>query len=394
MHRCNRFALPLTLAMLLGFMASPAAADDLKSQLDAIRAVGPLGAGHQAAIDACGKISQRKIGDLVTILSACDGANRLATNWICGAAETIVAQQLKSGGQLPLAELEKFAADTKHAPNARRLAYEWLAAADATAADRLIPGMLNDPALEFRRDAVARLLTQAEKDFAAQNRDAALTVYRAALAAARDVDQIKTITGRLKELGQPVEIATHFGFLMNWKAIGPFDNTAKSGFAVAYPPEREIDLTATYPGKAGEVKWIDVETSDDYGLVDLNKGIGKHMGAVAYVAAQFVSPTARTVDIRFGSTNANKLWLNGKLLSENDAYHAGDGVDQYLAKGQLHAGQNTILLKVCQNEQTESWAQDWTFQLRVCDALGTAILSADRAAVRKAPTSDQAAVER
>ncbi|MCY2966027.1 MAG: hypothetical protein NT069_20755 [Planctomycetota bacterium] len=34
---------------------------------------------------------------------------------------------------------------------------------------------------------------------------------------------------------------------------------------------------------------------------------------------------------------------------------------------------------MCQNEQTDSWAQRWQIQLRVCDPTGTAVLSADRA---------------
>ena len=33
-------------------------------------------------------------------------------------------------------------------------------------------------------------------------------------------------------------------------------------------------------------------------------------------------------------------------------------------------GANEILIKVCQNEQNDSWAQQWSFQLRICDALG------------------------
>jgi hypothetical protein len=37
-----------------------------------------------------------------------------------------------------------------------------------------------------------------------------------------------------------------------------------------------------------------------------------------------------------------------------------------------------ILVKCLQNEQTEDWAQNWDFQLRVCDATGTAVLSMDR----------------
>ena len=38
-------------------------------------------------------------------------------------------------------------------------------------------------------------------------------------------------------------------------------------------------------------------------------------------------------------------------------------------------GANTILVKACQNEQKEEWTVQWQFQLRVCDATGTAIHS-------------------
>ena len=41
-------------------------------------------------------------------------------------------------------------------------------------------------------------------------------------------------------------------------------------------------------------------------------------------------------------------------------------------------GINTILVKACQNAQTQSWANKWSLQMRVCDELGTAILSTDR----------------
>ncbi len=41
----------------------------------------------------------------------------------------------------------------------RRLAFEWLTKIDPAAPGRLIPGFLNDPSLELRREAVARLIT-------------------------------------------------------------------------------------------------------------------------------------------------------------------------------------------------------------------------------------------
>ena len=58
-------------------------------------------------------------------------------------------------------------------------------------------------------------------------------------------------------------------------------------------------------------------------------------------------------------------------------------MDQYVGAGELQAGRNLILLKLCQNEQTEEWAQDWKFQLRVCDATGKAVLATNRARPRQ-----------
>jgi hypothetical protein len=58
-----------------------------------------------------------------------------------------------------------------------------------------------------------------------------------------------------------------------------------------------------------------------------------------------------------------------------DEYHRGREIDQYTMPVRLKAGKNTLLVKVCQNEQRESWTQEWDFQIRVCDPTGTAIHS-------------------
>jgi hypothetical protein len=83
-----------------------------------------------------------------------------------------------------------------------------------------------------------------------------------------------------------------------------------------------------------------------------------------------------------GCINACKIWLNGELLLEREVYHTGMDIDQYVGKGKLKSGRNMILVKVCQNEQTEDWAQSWQFQLRVCDSRGTAVLSRAESGVR------------
>ncbi|NQT15307.1 MAG: hypothetical protein HQ582_21300, partial [Planctomycetes bacterium] len=150
------------------------------------------------------------------------------------------------------------------------------------------------------------------------------------------------------------------------------------GYDVVYPPEREIDLEGSYPGKQGTVKWFDHVTGDDYGMVDFNKAIAEEKGVVAYAAAEFVSAGRQEVEIRMASSNAVKLWLNGPLIDEHNVYHAGGQMDGYTPTALLKPGRNVILVKVCQNEQTQNWAGRWNFQLRVCDSTGGAILSSDR----------------
>ena len=75
----------------------------------------------------------------------------------------------------------------------------------------------------------------------------------------------------------------------------------------------------------------------------------------------------------------SQVWLNGELLTSNEVYHTNTSIDQYIGRGRLKKGGNAILVKICQNEQTEDWAQRWQFQLRVCDASGSAILPVEGA---------------
>ena len=108
----------------------------------------------------------------------------------------------------------------------------------------------------------------------------------------------------------------------------------------------------------------------------LNQPFGKLKEVTAYATTDFVSDRAQTVELRLGGKNSWKVWLNGKYLFGRDEYHFDAEIDQYSMPAQLQAGRNTILVKVCQNEQTENWTVEWEFQLRVTDSLGTPIASA------------------
>ncbi|HEX4143005.1 MAG TPA: hypothetical protein VHY91_05605 [Pirellulales bacterium] len=363
------------LLVLLGGMSGLSAATsetELSTVLASIKQVGTKGAGHRAAQTAWQKLADADASQLPAILIALDDASPLAANWLRSAAEAIVARQLAAGAPLPKSALEGFLLDRRHAPRSRRLAYEWLVRVDGATADRLLGGMLDDPSLELRRDAVAQLIERAQAKVGSDP-SGAKAVFTDALNHARDLDQIRAAIGKLNDLGVKIDLARQLGFIMRWKVIGPFDNSGGRGFAKAFLPEQAIDLAAKYEGKVGSAKWLDAEASDELGHIDLNQALGTHKGAVAYAYAEFNSPREQPVELRLGSANANKIWLNGKLLADFEVYHSFTTLDQYVGRGSLKRGTNRILLKLCQNEQTEEWAAEWKFQLRVCDPTGGAL---------------------
>jgi len=377
---CRMFQAVIAVAIVTAASEVPGTehSPDVARLLARLQAVGPQGAGNESAAAAWRELASLPVEELPALLGGMDGANPLAANWICTAVDSVAQRAVAQGHKLPAAELEAFLRQTQHDPRARRLAYEWLVRADPSAEQRLIPTMLDDPSLELRREAVARAIDEAVALDQSNQQDAARRGYQRAWEAARDVDQIRQLAGRLRKAGAPPDIPRHFGFLMQWHVIGPFDNTDRKGFARVYPPEQILDLAAEYDGKHGKVRWTAWTSKDNYGVIDVNKATVEEKQVAAYATTEFLSPGAQEVQFRLTSINALKVWLNGRLVAEHEVYHAGSQLDQYVEPATLQPGRNVILVKVCQNEQTQEWTKFWGFQFRVCDKIGTAILSEDR----------------
>ena len=368
--------LPAGLALHLAATVLSAASAGLPVALDSLRAVGPEGAGNAAAQAAWKTVADAPPSELPRLLAAMDGANDYSLNWIRSAVDVVVDRAAASRAALPAPQLEAFTRDVSHHPKARHLAYEILLRADPSASSRLLPGLENDPAPPLRRIAVQRLIDRAVATAASAGESAeARARYREALAKARDVDQIEVIAARLRDLGDPVDLATTLGWVTRWQVIGPFDNAGGGGFDRVYPPEEGIDLKASLPGKSGPVRWQELTTRDDYGKVDLNQPFTALKGVAGYAYAEVVGDTERPVEIRLGTKNGWKVWWNGRFLFGRDEYHRGAEIDQYRLPVVLKPGRNTLLVKLCQNEQTEDWTVEWEFQLRITDALGTPIAS-------------------
>ncbi len=231
-------------------MLSAASPADLAKHIATIQKVGPEGAGNRAAAAAYKSISTSDTTAILPLLRAIESGNPLARNWLRSAVEVIVERELEAGKSLPLAGLKSFVLDRERAPEARRLAFDLMAMKNPDSAAKLVPGFIDDPATELRRDAVAQLIARGKILAGNEDKSKAIETYRQALDAARDVDQIKAIAAALsKKLGQEMDLPRHFGFLTRWHVIGPFDNTGRRGFDTVFPPEEKIDLTAPCQGK-------------------------------------------------------------------------------------------------------------------------------------------------
>ena len=356
-------------------------ATSLRSSTDSIEtilSVGPEGKGNSEAAEAWSKITANAdIDSLMMIFDAMDKAGPIASNWLRSAAE-VIAKNLEKSGKTAIDPLGEYFMDQSHPPKARRFAFELIKKNEPLTAKALIPGLLNDPSPELRRDAVSSLIDQASALKKEERKSAAILIYRQALNSAVEENQVKPISQSLKELGVEVDLPKHFGFLMRWNVIGPFDNTDRAGFEKIFPPEKEINLQAKYRGKEKEIKWQPLASSDSLGKIDLNKPFGMLKETTAYAYTEFESESSRTAELRLGCKNAWKIWVNGKFIFGRDEYHRGQRIDQYKLDIKLEKGKNTILVKACQNEQTEEWTVQWEFQLRICDKSGVAILASNR----------------
>ncbi len=85
--------------------AAELSSTELKSALAAVRSVGPRGQGHSEAAAAVRKLNAADGSQLITILSAMEGAGDVACNWLRGVVEATAQRTLQRDGKLPVADL-------------------------------------------------------------------------------------------------------------------------------------------------------------------------------------------------------------------------------------------------------------------------------------------------
>ena len=180
-----------------------------------------------------------------------------------------------------------------------------------------------------------------------------------------------------REHDQPDKVLDYMnrtGFIAEsaWSVIGPFDNKSGISYNVAHIPENaaQIDTGTQFPGVGGQVGWEKRDDGSFDGYVDFNKIFkGNSARATAYAWTSVASPDERGVHLRFGSDDQAKVWLNGEEIFtqaniDTDIHSEPQGIDRHIVPFTLKAGENSILVKVC--NETSSWG----FHLRITNTDG------------------------
>jgi hypothetical protein len=367
-----RFLVSIALLLLIAFPL-PHAKESEGSLAKQIQLLIRQGKGTPAGRAAWDKVVAGGPKVLPLLLCALDTPDTVAANWVRTAFDRIVEQDFKvaKGRGIDAKTLLAFARDANFQGRARRLALEVVDRLQPGTSDRLYPGWLEDP--EFRYEAVDVVFKEADALVKAGQKDKAVATYRKAWAAVRDLQQAKRVAVGLLRQGVKVSVADHLGFLRDWYVIGPFDARELKGFAAVYPPEKKIDLAATYQGKGKKVHWKRFQVREPapstpgphVALVNLRESLGDADDAVAYAYTEFTLPRAQSAEFRGGADDNFTVWVNGKKEFGFEEYRNGVRFDRHRFRVNLKAGKNTVLVKICQYLANSE--PNWEFLLRVVD---------------------------
>ena len=153
------------------------------------------------------------------------------------------------------------------------------------------------------------------------------------------------------------------GIVPAWQIIGPFD-AANGCLDVPFPPDSEVNLSASYPGKGIEAAWRRYQSyAGAVGLLEIFGSVEYVKQSMAYAVCKVTSPRRMKVQMRFGSDDDALVRFNGREVWRHEGSR-GVHFDSDTVPVALERGETTILVKVYNREG------QWGFFLRFTDVQG------------------------
>jgi len=385
LKRCSAIAIACASFAICGTGRGDEAVLSVAKDAALILATGPGAEGYSAATAAARRLVMLPPTATTDILALMSDASPLAKNWLRMIASAVADNDAEN---FPTEALTTFFRNQSQDDDARHAAFQMLVNHDPPQSAVLLSDAQDDPSLPIRYAAIAMRLREADQLKADGDNEGAMSLYRMIVAMGRNPDQLQAAVKSLDSLGEKLDLADELGLVRQWWAIGTFDNSGSAHFDSVYSPEQtyidkgklpESMLKENATIATGDKKTATtyrVTSEDSFGVVNINPAFENAKDAIVYLYFEFETGSNEKMDAvaRLGSITASKAWVNGVEVMANEVYHSGSRIDQYLGDCKLVPGVNTVLLKICQNAQTEPWAQDWQFQFRFTDPAGAAIL--------------------
>lgn len=184
---------------------------------------------------------------------------------------------------------------------------------------------------------------------------------------------------------------TNRGFIIDWRLFGPFSNPGGRGHAtgidkdylLAFGSEKNAVIAPKMPckydfvkmnGKKSKLKLNPIEyhgaTAADYykskTFINLKTSLRPDKYAAAYAFCYINAPVAVDAQIRIGSDDGCKIWLNNTMVLRRKVYRAALEDDD-IVNVKLKKGINTLLVKISQD------LGGWGFYCRITDREGKAL---------------------
>jgi HEAT repeat protein len=251
----------------------------------------------------------------------------------------------------PAVELLKPLLELAIRPEDRRIALAGLATVPSLEALKLVQPMLSEAAVKAEAaQAILQIAPAIAGTHPQETKGALLRVFDAT-DSAESRARIETLVRQINQMAD---------FILAWQMAGPYRQAGKD-----YAALFDVVFAAETPG-AEDVAWKPLPAGTDPArpyVLDLLKALGGEQ-VVGYARTAVFSEKEQAAVLELGSDDGAKVWLNGKLVhANNTARPITPGSDK--ARVTLHAGWNTLLLKITQNNL------GWEFCVRFTQPDGT-----------------------
>jgi len=160
--------------------------------------------------------------------------------------------------------------------------------------------------------------------------------------------------GTLRASWEAAQRQTDEDAIADWHILGPFPAdslpisvTQRTAIDDERGGDGRIDLAASHLIGSNTLVWTKVRAGRR-AYVDLNQHFGPQENCLAYGYAEVQSVHARESELLIGSDDGVAVWINGKLVHENDLRRPYRFGDDTIAV-HLDSGLNRILVKVSQH---------------------------------------------